>query len=257
MTAEVMLAAYGDPEVLFTTIGEGIGGARLLDSGGTVYVCAPTHEQERLAPLFSALVREVLAAAYDRYERTRRPLDPPLLVLLDEAGNMAPIPDLAKLATTAAGVGVQLVSVWHDLSQLHAAYGDHAATTLANHRAKLVLPGVADERTTRWVRELLGDEQRRRLSRTRGEERHSYTESTAERPLAPGWLTRQQEAGGGVLIYGSLPPARVTLRPYYRDRRLRALTAGRQARSGLRARLRSGVRTLPLIRSRSAAERPA
>ena len=59
-SVESVLAAYGDPEVLQTTIGEGISGARLIESGGSVYVCAPPDEQERLAPLFAALVREVI-----------------------------------------------------------------------------------------------------------------------------------------------------------------------------------------------------
>jgi type IV secretory pathway TraG/TraD family ATPase VirD4 len=222
-SVESVLAAYGDPEVLATTIGEGISGERLIESSGSVYVCAPPDEQERLAPLFAALVREVIAHAYDRYARTGRPLEPPLLVLLDEAGNIAPVPGLARLAATAASVGVQVVSVWQDLAQLHAVYGPVADTVLNNHRAKLVLSGVADERTVRWVRELLGEERRRSLSHTRGSERRTYTESTVERPLAPAWLTRQQRPGHGILVYGSLAPARVRLRPYFAERRLRAL----------------------------------
>jgi type IV secretion system protein VirD4 len=227
-SVESVLGAYGDPRVLGTTIGEGISGERLIDSGGTVYLCGSVHEQRRLAPLFSALVQEVFTAAYERYERTGRPLSPPLLVLLDEAGNIAPIPDLAARATTAAGIGVQLISVWHDLSQLHATYGEEAATTLANHRGKLVLSGIADGRTVRWVSEVLGNERRRQVTRTRGE-RPGYSESFSERPLAPPWLTRQQEPGRGILVYDSLPPAKVSLRPFFADRRLAALAKGEQA----------------------------
>ena len=204
-------------------------------------MCAPPDEQERLAPLFAALVREVIAAAYDRYARTHEPLDPPLLILLDEAGNIAPVPGLAKLAATAAGVGVQLVSVWQDLAQLHAVYGEGAETVVNNHRAKLVLSGVADERTVRWVRELLGDERRTALSRTHGEARRSYTESTVERPLAPAHLTRQQQPGHGILVYGALAPARVRLRPYFSDRRLRSLAQGVDAPERAGARLLGAI----------------
>lgn len=238
-SVEAVLSAYEDPDVLDSTIGDGLSGARLLDErAGTAYICAPTHEQERLAPLFAALVREVVSAAYDRYARTGKPLDPPLLVLLDEAGNIAPIPDLGKLAATAAGVGVQIVSVWHDLAQLHAVYGREAETVVNNHRAKLVLAGVGDERTLRWVQSTLGEQRVAQLSRTRGEQRSSQTESSTFRPLAPPALTRQQRAGEGLLIYGNHAPARIALRPYFRERALQALAKGERARRRRRWRLR-------------------
>jgi type IV secretion system protein VirD4 len=74
-------------------------------------------------PLFSGLVTRVIEAAYDRAARQGRPLDPPLLVVLDEAANVAPLAELDVLASTAAGHGIQLVTVWQDLAQLTARYG--------------------------------------------------------------------------------------------------------------------------------------
>ena len=46
--------------------------------------------------------------------------EPPVLLLLDELANIAPFPGLAELASTAAGMGVQLVSVCQDVAQLQA-----------------------------------------------------------------------------------------------------------------------------------------
>ena len=87
------------------------------------------------------VLRAVLDRAYDRVARTGRPLDPPLLVVLDEAANIAPVPDLDALAATAAGHGIQLVTVWHDLAQITARFGPRATTVVNNHRAKLFLSG--------------------------------------------------------------------------------------------------------------------
>jgi type IV secretion system protein VirD4 len=225
-SVEAVLRAYEDPDVLDSALGEGLSGERLLsEPSATAYLCAPVHEQRRLAPLYAALVREVVAAAYDRYARTRRPLQPPLLVLLDEAANIAPVPELGHLASTAAGVGVQIVSVWQDVSQLHESYKAQAATVLNNHRAKLVLPGVADERTLRFVQATLGEARVAQRSRTQGERRASWTESSAYRPLAPASLTRQQRPGEALLIYHHLPPARIRLRPFYADRTLRTMAS--------------------------------
>ncbi|MHB8491207.1 MAG: type IV secretory system conjugative DNA transfer family protein [Solirubrobacteraceae bacterium] len=238
-TAETVLAAYEDPSALATTIGVGgLSGERLLD-GGSAYLCAPAHEQERLAPIYGALVREVIAGAYERYTCTGRPLDPPLLVLLDEAGNIAPIAELGKLAATAAGVGVQIVSVWHDLSQLETVYGKAAATVYNNHRAKLVLSGIADERTLRVVEQTLGQERIWQRSRSTGE-RKGASEAPHWRPLVPASVARQQKESEGILIYGAYAPARVRLRPYFADAPLLALAKGTSA-APTRARAVSAV----------------
>lgn len=92
-TAETMLAAYADPGVLASAESSDISADRLLDGGHhTVYICAPAHEQRRLRPLFSALIQEIVTGSYERANRSGKPLDPPLLLVLDECANIAPPP---------------------------------------------------------------------------------------------------------------------------------------------------------------------
>jgi type IV secretion system protein VirD4 len=227
-TAETVLQAYADPRVARSARSSGITAARLLDGRrNTLYICAPAHEQQRLRPLFAALVQQIVAAVYERANRSGQPLDPPLLLVLDECANIAPLRDLPTLASTGAGQGIQLVSVFHDMTQVSSAYGrDRAPTILSNHRAKVLLPGIADSTTLDYVARLLGDEEVRLTSETSGGEgRRSTTESTAFRSLAPAHALRQMRPGQGLLVYGHLPPARLELRPWFRDRQLRKLAA--------------------------------
>lgn len=71
-----------------------------------------------------------------------------MLVVLDEAANIAPLRNLGTLATTAAGTGVQLVTVWHSHSQLRARYGaDTGDAVAADHPVLLSLPGQRDAET--------------------------------------------------------------------------------------------------------------
>jgi type IV secretion system protein VirD4 len=228
-TAETVLAAYADPGVLASAEGSDLRADVLLDGGGhTAYLCAPAHEQRRLQPLFAALVQDIIAGAYDKATEARQPIDPPLLVVLDECANIAPLRDLAQLASTAAGQGIQLVSVFQDMGQIHTVYGrDRAHTIVANHRAKVFLSGVADAQTLDYVTRLLGDEEVRQISSTSGAEgRRSRTESVAYRSLAPANVLREMHPGQGLLVYGNLPPTRLALRPWYEDRGLRAVVAG-------------------------------
>ena len=102
-------------------------------------------------------------------------------------------------------------------------------TIITNHRAKIVLSGIADTPTLDYVGRLLGDQEIQQLSSTNGAEgRHSKTESIAYRALAPANALREMKPGEGLLIYGNLPPARLKLRPWFKDRRLRKQAGGRR-----------------------------
>jgi type IV secretion system protein VirD4 len=228
-TAETVLAAYADPGVLASALTSELRAERLLHGGcHTAYLCAPAHEQRRLQPLFATLVQEIVARAYERSSETGKPLDPPLLVVLDECANIAPLRELATLASTGAGQGIQLVSVFQDMSQINAVYGrDRAPTIVSNHRAKVILSGIADAQTLEYVARLLGDEEIRQTSSTTGAEgRRSTTHSVAYRNIAPANVLREMKPGHGLLVYGHLAPARISLRPWFSDRRLRKVASG-------------------------------
>jgi len=209
-TAEMVLEAFADPAVLRSAATSIIDAGRLLDGGApTLYVCAPGHEQERLRPVFATLLHTVITAAYDRGELAR-----PLLIVIDEAANIAPLRDLDAIASTAAGHGIQLVTVWQDLAQVRARYGERAATVVNNHRAKIVLSGISDPATLEYASRLIGEADVADHSLTiDASGAHSTTRSRRERPLAPDADLRRIRPGEGVLVYGHLPPARVRLRP--------------------------------------------
>jgi type IV secretion system protein VirD4 len=225
-TAQTVLLAYVDPCVLASAQSSELQPKHLLDGKpNTAYLCAPAHEQRRLQPLFATLVQEIVAYAYERATEKGGPLDPSLLLVLDECANIAPLRELATLASTGAGQGIQLVTIFQDMAQINAVYGpDRAPTIVSNHRAKVILSGIADMPTLRYVAQLLGDREVRRQATTVDPDgRRSTTESVAYRDLAPENLLREMRPGHGVLIYGHLPAARIQLRPWFKDRRLRHL----------------------------------
>jgi len=216
-TAETVLAAFADPGVLATTIRQPvIDPGRLLDGGNhTLYICGPLHEQARLRPLFTALIEQIVARVYDRANRPSSQLTKPLLLVIDEAANIAPLPDLAQLASTARGVGIQLVTVWQDFAQIQARYGTFAQTVINNHRAKVVLAGISDTPTLDYISRLIGDEATVEESRSRNPDGGvSITEATRHRPLAPTADLRRADTGTGVLVYGNFLPARLHLRRF-------------------------------------------
>jgi type IV secretion system protein VirD4 len=188
----------------------------LLGGSNTLYLCAPAHDQRRLRGYFTAITHQVLSQAFTYATFRGRPLDPPLLVVLDEAAHIAPLAELDSLAATCASHGIQLVTVWQDLAQVRARYGAKAPTVLNNHRAKLFLPGIADPDTLDYASRLIGDEETDQASFTRDPRGVRSTTSTrGSRRLLPPEDLRCLRRGDAVLVYGTLPPARLRLRPWW------------------------------------------
>jgi type IV secretion system protein VirD4 len=202
----------------------------LLDGVNTLYLCAPAHDQRRLRGLFTAVCKDVVETAFERSLRSGQPGGNGLLVVLDEAANIASPEELDGLASTCAGHGVQLVTVWQDLAQIQARYGTRADTVLNNHRARLFLSGTADGATLDRASHLVGEEEVHLPSLTTGPGGDSTTSAPTRRPLLPPDALRRLPANSGVLIYGSLPPVRVNLRPWWVDNRA-AAHSGRGRRS--------------------------
>jgi type IV secretion system protein VirD4 len=246
-TAEEVLAVHGNERVSASTDGHDLDLDTFLDGDNTIYLYAPAHQQRLLRPLFETITQQVVAAAQEQAAVSPDGmLNPRLGLFLDEAGNCAALSDLDVLATTARGQGIQLVTVWHDKSQLEARYGPKASTILNNHRAKLFLSGLADLSALELGARLIGDQALVERNRSVGTDgRHSLNESTSYRPLLPVEDLRRLRPGEGVLLYGHLRPTPIRLRPFYepRERARRARAEDRQARRALRAERRLGRRT--------------
>jgi type IV secretion system protein VirD4 len=167
--------------------------ARLLAATNTCYLAAPLHDQRRYRPMFSGILRQVLAEAARRAEQGTPSR---LLVLLDEAASIAPLEELDQVAATCQGQGVTMVTVWQDLAQLVARYGPRARTVVNNHTTRVLLGGLADPTLAEWLPTLTGP------APTAG--------AAATSPLSLEEL-RQWPRGAAVVVAGREPPVRIRL----------------------------------------------
>jgi len=224
-TAETLLDVFADPVIAESADGCDLDVDALLSGANTLYLYAPANEQGRLRPLFELLVSTIITRAEElAAAQPDGMLSPRLLVCLDEAGNCAALAKLPELATTARGQGIQLVTIWHDLGQLQHRYGRRATTVLNGHRAKLFLSGQADVDSLELASKLIGDQAVTHTSHTSAADgRSSTTASVSWRRMVPMEVLRQLRPREGVLLYGHLPPARVRLRSWFRNPRLRRL----------------------------------
>jgi type IV secretion system protein VirD4 len=224
-TAQGLLRAYRFARVLRSARSSEITADALLDERATLYLIGDAKASKLLRPIFLALLSEIVDRAYERATLAGGRLELPLLLCLDEAGNVAPLPNLAEVASTAPSHNIQLVSIFHDLAQARSRYGRQAETVVNSHRARMLLPGVADLDTLRYFSGLAGDQEAREVTRTTGSGGGTRSSGVRRRPLVAPEALRQLPAGHALLLYGRIPPAEVRLRMWFSDRRLKRLAS--------------------------------
>jgi type IV secretion system protein VirD4 len=222
-TAQAILRGYRIARVARCARSTEITADTLLAGPNTLYVVGDAKASKLLRPIFVALISEIVDRAYERATLNGGGLERPLLLCLDEAGNVAPLPNLAEIASTAPSHNIQLVSIFHDLAQARSRYGQQAETVVNSHRARLLLPGVADLDTLRYFSGLVGDADVRDFTRTTGASGASRSVARRPRPLAAPEHLRQLPEGHALMVYGRVAPALVRLRLWFEDRHLRRL----------------------------------
>lgn len=234
-TAQSVVWPWADPGVAASAAGCEIDLEWVCGASNTLYLCSPIDDQKRLAPVFGGLVGDLIRQAFAQVNRTGKPLDPPLLLVIDEAGN-APLRSLPEYASTVAGIGILLVTIWQSKAQLDVAYQRAADTILTNHLTKVFYTSASDLAGLELASRLVGDAYLplRSSSRDLRGPGGSLSESATAIPLAPADVVRQMAPGDALLVHGTLPPALLQTRPYYTERRL-ARRVGKNANQALAA----------------------
>jgi len=230
-TTQVLLDVYRYPAVAGMAAGCDIDRDQFLrgydDHGtpidNTVFVYAPEHRQDQLRPLIEAFVSWLIRGLEDRYALTGLALDPPLLLMLDEAGNIAPLRQLGTYASSLASQGCQLVSVFQNLSQIRDRYGSQATTIVTNHLAKVLMAGTTDVELLNLLTHLLGKREavEESVSYSPDGSRASHA-SIREHELAPIHTLVQQRPGQVLALLSHCKPVRLHVRPYTETADLRA-----------------------------------
>ncbi|WP_131769587.1 type IV secretory system conjugative DNA transfer family protein [Candidatus Protofrankia californiensis] len=204
--------------------GQTTGGANSL------FLCADLDEADRLAPVLGGLVDDLIRDVYAQVARTGQPLDPPLLVVIDEAGNW-PMRNLPGRISTCAGMGIQLLLVYQSKAQIDAAYDTRADIVLSNAVTKIFFSGLSDTASLDYAASLLGSEHipARSISADLapvGAARRGISAAPTRLELLPAALLRQVAPGQALLIHHTLPPTHLHGRYWFRDPQLRALATG-------------------------------
>jgi type IV secretory pathway TraG/TraD family ATPase VirD4 len=219
-TADSILSAYRTESALAGTRYPNFDPDVFVQSGDTLYVCAPGSVHAQHAALVVALLQHVRDAVAHR----ARPW-PPMIWALDELANIAPIPDLPTVVADSAAQGLLVLACLQDLSQARARWGAAAEGFLTLFPTNVILPGIADLSTLKVVSTIAGDIDVRRTSYTTSfvvPGARSKTAHTERRPRLPISSLSQGNPGQAILLT-STHPGLLRLTPWYTHPRLRSV----------------------------------
>jgi len=207
-TASGVFGGYRTERALAATTDPDFDPAAFVESSDTLYICAPGRGQALVAPMVVGIIEDIRTATYQRAAQPQ-PVEgrrPPVLVALDEAANIAPLPDLPSVVSEGGGQGLTTLACFQDLSQAKQRWGHAADGFLSLFGTTVVLPGIGDVATLDALSVLAGEEEigTRSLSSGRvptgrlltdavtgGAVRHTLTSSTVRRRrLPPDIITR-------------------------------------------------------------------
>jgi type IV secretion system protein VirD4 len=151
-SASGLLSAYRSEAALATTRQPNFDPTRFVRSTDAVYICAPSHAQDQLAPLVVALLEQIRGAVYARPRNAA-----PVVFALDEVAGIAPLPSLPALAAEGGGQGLVTLACLQDLSQARARWGAVADGFFSLFNTKLIFPGIGDHKTLALISSLAGD----------------------------------------------------------------------------------------------------
>lgn len=184
----------------------------------TIYCLSEGGADVSTAPLVTAFVDAIVSAAKRASQRqpTRR-LDPILTLVLDEAPNVAPLPDMQALLTDGGGRGLHTWVFAQSFGQLRGRWGRDGADTLwGGTSLKLLLGGCTETDELERISRLCGDRWVRRDSVNRPDgwfsanQGSQHTSVERERRIPVDEIS-EMPIGTALLLYRSTVREKVTL----------------------------------------------
>nr|WP_241742573.1 TraM recognition domain-containing protein [Microbacterium lacticum] len=214
------LSALADPRVLDAVTpraGEHFDPEAFLTQRGTLYLLATGAGAGASAALVAAFVEDLVEAA--RRLAARSPsarLDPPLLLALDEIGNLSPLPSLPTMMAEGGGTGITCLPVMQSLAQAREKWGDNAAGAIWDASiVKIILGGASNSRDLQDLSSLIGERDEYTDSVTLGDHGTRSNQRSIRRvPILPPDRIRTLPFGTGVTLLRSAPPIVTDLRAW-------------------------------------------
>ncbi|GFZ89873.1 TraM recognition domain-containing protein [Nesterenkonia alkaliphila] len=235
------LSALADPRVLDAVSpgpGESFDPEEFLTGSGTLYLLATGAGAGASAALVAAFVEDLIETA--RRIAARSPgarLDPPVLLALDEIGNLAPLPSLPTLMAEGGGSGITSMPVLQSMAQARDKWNENQANAIWDASiVKIILGGGSNSRDLQDLSALIGERDEETDSITISDYGSRSSQRSVRRvAVFPPEKIRTLPFGTGITLLRAAPPIVTDLKAWTTRRDAAEL---KEARSGVEDLLR-------------------
>ena len=183
-------------------------------SRDTLYLL--TEARAAASPLIAALTDTVMRAGRRHAEMAGGRLDPPMVLILDEAANICRIADLPDLYSHLGSRGMVPVTILQSYQQGVSVWGEPGMAALWGAATRKVIgAGIDDPRLARDLATLVGQHDVPVRSASYGDGRASEQISLRRQDILEAADIRALQPGTALLLATGARPALIQLRPWY------------------------------------------
>ena len=250
-TARTAAKAMTDPAIMAWVTPPRTGALSVFDPGGfaagtaTLYLLSKSRSAA--APLIAALTDTTMRAAEHRAEQMGGRLDPPMVVVLDEAANICRIADLPDLYSHLGSRGITPVTILQSYEQGVTVWGEQGMAALWGAATKKIIgAGVDSPRLARDLATLIGQHDVPVRSINYGDGRASESVSLRRQDILEPAAIRALLPGTALLLATGIKPALIHLTPWHTGPHAAQITTAQTAaQDQIRAAARQGRATRP------------
>ena len=202
-------------------------------SRDTLYLL--TESRAAASPLIAALTDQAMRAGRRAAELAGGRLDPPMVLVLDEAANICRIADLPDLYSHLGSRGMVPVTILQSYQQGVSVWGEPGMAALWGAATRKVIgAGIDDPRLARDLAALIGQHDVPVRSASHGDGRVSEQISLRRQDIMQAADIRALPPGTALLLATGARPALIGLRPWYTGPDARRISAAaRQAQDAM------------------------
>ncbi|MEV4079152.1 TraM recognition domain-containing protein [Nonomuraea fuscirosea] len=220
-TAAQTIACLLDPEInrwITPTPGQPVfDPTTFVTSTDTLYLFSKKG-RNGAAPLVAALADAVLQAGIAAAERVGGRADPPLIMVLDEAANVAPIEDLPDLYSFLGGTGIPVITILQSYQQGVRVWGGPGMDALwSASTVKIIGAGIDDADHAEKVSRLVGHHKVIDSSVSYSSSGRSVSVSARKERIYTAADIRALKKFTAILLLTGIRPVPIRMRPWMRE----------------------------------------
>lgn len=213
-SAKVALSKIGDTNLAKITATETLNFEELRQSPTILYLIVPEHEINYYGFFLSLLYTQI----FDMAMQMPKSNECSIFFLMDEFGNSAPIPNFPTLITTLRKRRCSVSLILQDVLQIEHLYGkSNASTILSGGCASRVYFAGLSQQTCQELERTMG----KQTITIKDKGKKQGQKRDMGRALMTADEIRTMKKSQAIFIHANLSPIKLSLTPYYKQRRLR------------------------------------